>query len=193
MILNMYKGFTTWPNGWHWWKALILKSSAPPLCCMMLRGPPPEQKPWAVHHHTSAEFAGQVLQAEHWPDDRIAAVQHCIRAHRFRDVTEPPATIEARVLFDADKLDVLGAIGVARVIAYASLAGKPFYAEPSQHFLQTGEKEAGEPHSAYHEYLFKLSKSRTACSRRKPAALPLTGMSICGIFQRLQDELLGSR
>ncbi len=30
--------------------------------------------------------------------------------------------------------------------------------EPSQHFLDTGEKEPGEPHSAYHEYLFKLCK-----------------------------------
>src|SRR5512133_4055947 len=36
------------------------------------------------HHHQSADFAGQVLEAEGWSRERIAAVQHCIRAHRFR-------------------------------------------------------------------------------------------------------------
>jgi uncharacterized protein len=112
----------------------------------------------ASHHHASAQFAGQVLAAEGWPAERIAAVQHCIRAHRFRDRTEPPATIEAKILFDADKLDVLGAIGVARVVAYSALDGQPFYAQPSEAFLQTGQEEPGEPHSSYHEYLFKLRK-----------------------------------
>jgi|YNPNPStandDraft_1061719.scaffolds.fasta_scaffold11341_2 uncharacterized protein len=108
------------------------------------------------HHLTSAEFAGQVLRTEGWAEERIAAVLHCIRAHRFRDDHEPPRTMEAKVLFDADKLDVLGATGIERAIAYAILAGQPVYAEPSQTFLTTGRKEPGEPHSAYHEFLFKL-------------------------------------
>ena len=110
------------------------------------------------HQHASAEFARQVLESEGWPEEKIAAVQHCIRAHRFRDGSEPPRTLEAKILFDADKLDVLGAIGIVRVVAYAVIAGQPVYAEPSAHFLETGEKEPGEAHSSYHEYLFKLSK-----------------------------------
>lgn len=112
----------------------------------------------ASHHHTSAEFAAQVLRSEGWPVERIAAVQHAIRAHRFRDQSEPPQTLEARILFDADKLDVLGAIGVARTIAYAVLDGQPVYAQPSELFRQTGQREPGEPHSSYHEYIFKLKK-----------------------------------
>ena len=112
----------------------------------------------ANHHFAASDFAAEVLQAEGWPEERIAAVQHCIRAHRFRDHREPPGTLEARVLFDADKLDVLGAIGVARAVAYATLAGEPVFASPSARFLQSGEEESGEPHSAYHEYLFKLRK-----------------------------------
>jgi len=108
------------------------------------------------HHHASAEFARQVLEAEGWSAECIAAVQHCIRAHRFRDNLEEPQTLEAKVLFDADKLDAIGAIGVARAIAYAARKGMPAYAPPSENFLQTGQEEAGEPHSAYHEYLFKL-------------------------------------
>lgn len=109
----------------------------------------------AEHHHASAEFAAQILATENWQSARIAAVQHCIRAHRFR-ATESPQTLEAKILFDADKLDVIGASGVARTIAYAVQAGQPAYAPPSARFLATGEKEPNEPHSAYHEYLFKL-------------------------------------
>jgi uncharacterized protein len=111
-----------------------------------------------AHQHASSAFAAQVLQAEGWPSERIAAVQHCIRAHRFRDDTEPPQTLEARVLFDADKLDVLGAVGVARTIAFDVVVGQPIYAEPSPQFISTGVEQPGEPHSSYHEYLFKLSK-----------------------------------
>lgn len=112
----------------------------------------------AGHHIQSAQFAGTVLAEKGWPDERIEAVQHCIRAHRYRGGWEKPETIEAKVLFDADKLDVIGAIGVARVIGYAALAGQPFYVEPSRQFLETGKETSREPHSAYHEYLFKLAK-----------------------------------
>lgn len=111
-----------------------------------------------THHLASAEFARQVLSEEGWPKDRVEAVLHCIRAHRFRDNSEPPQTLEAKVIFDADKLDVLGAIGAMRCVAYAALDGQPLHAEPSPRFLASGEPEPGEPHSPYHEFLFKLSK-----------------------------------
>ena len=110
------------------------------------------------HHQASAEFARQILQAEGWPDERILQVEHCIRAHRFRDESEQPQTIEAKVLFDSDKLDVIGAIGIARTIAFDVVVGQPIYAEPSEQFLRTGQKIEGEQHSSYHEYLFKLKK-----------------------------------
>jgi uncharacterized protein len=53
---------------------------------------------------------------------------------------------------------VIGAIGVARTIAFDVVVNQPIYVEPSVRFIETGEKEPGEPHSSYHEYLFKLSK-----------------------------------
>lgn len=107
------------------------------------------------HHIASAEFAAQVLADEGWPQERIAAVQHCIRAHRYRK-EDIPESLEAKVLFDADKLDVIGAVGVVRALVYAFQAGAPAYTQPSGQFLEHGKTQEGEPHSAYHEYLFKL-------------------------------------
>ncbi len=146
----------------------------------------------ANHHHSSAEFAAAVLRAEGWPAARIAAVQHCIRAHRFRDNSEPPATLEARILFDADKLDVIGAIGAARTIAYAVLDGQPVYAQPSQRFLRTGEKEPGEPHSSYHEYLFKLSKIKDRLFTPTARALAAERDAyLAEFYRRLGAEMQG--
>ncbi|OGO29841.1 MAG: hypothetical protein A2Z16_13165 [Chloroflexi bacterium RBG_16_54_18] len=116
------------------------------------------------HQHTSSEFAAQILQQEGWQAERISAVQHCILAHRFRDESEQPQTLEARVLYDADKLDAIGAVGVARALAFALQAGQPLYASPSNKFSECGQLEPGEPHSAFHEYLFKLRKLKASLS-----------------------------
>jgi len=146
------------------------------------------------HQHASADFARRVLQTEGWPEEKIAAVQHCIRAHRFRDDSEPPRTLEAKILFDADKLDVLGAIGIVRVVAYAIVAGQPIYAEPSARFLATGEKEPGEAHSSYHEYLFKLSKIKDRLHTSTARALAEDRHRfLAGFYSRLAAEDSGEQ
>lgn len=108
------------------------------------------------HHLLSAVFAGEVLVEYGWSAENIQAVQHCIRAHRYRDERENPQTIEAKCLFDADKLDSIGAFGTARAIAVSVEKGLPFYIQPSEQFRKTGKLLEGEPHTAYHEYWFKL-------------------------------------
>jgi len=148
----------------------------------------------AEHHIASADFAGEVLAAKHWPEDKILAVQHCIQAHRFRSQDEAPQTLEAQVLFDADKLDVLGAIGAARTIAYAALDGEPAFAEPSDTFLKTGKKEPGEPHSSYHEYLFKLSRVKDRMFTPSGKALAEARHAfLVGFYEQLQAEVRGER
>jgi uncharacterized protein len=144
------------------------------------------------HHLASAEFAGQILLAETWPKARITAVQHCIRAHRFRDDNEQPTSLEACVLFDADKLDAIGAVGAARAIAYAVQAGQPAYAPPSERFLQTGQLQPGERHSAYHEFIYKLrglkNRMYTPSGRRLAAERHLF---MENFFARLAAETAG--
>lgn len=146
------------------------------------------------HHHASAEFARRVLEREGWPPERIAAVQHCIRAHRFRDNSEPPQSLEAQVLFDADKLDVIGAIGAARTIAYSAVVGQPVFSEPSPQFLQTGARVSGEPHSSYHEYLFKLKWIKDRLFTHTARAIAEERHRFMAeFFSRLADEERGIR
>lgn len=156
-------------------------------------GAAPDHAARADHHHVSAEFAAQVLAAEGWEAERIAAVQHCIRAHRYRG-TEKPASLEAKILFDADKLDVLGAIGAARVIGYAALANMPWYVPPSAQFLETGKEIEGEPHSAYHEHLFKLRKVPGRMFTATAQAIAAERLKYLDeFFERLIDEWNGRR
>lgn len=146
------------------------------------------------HHLRSAELAGRVLAEKGWSAERIQAVQHCIRAHRFRDDREPPATIEAKCIFDADKLDVLGAIGAIRVVVYAALAGTPFFTQPSDKFMTTGKEEPGELHSAYHEYLFKLRKIQSRLYTATAKALAADrSRYLDEFFIQLQAEIKGER
>lgn len=148
----------------------------------------------AEHHLASAEFAGEILGKKGWPPEKISAVQHCIRAHRFRGKEDQPETIEAKVLFDADKLDVLGAIGAARTIAYAALDGKPAYAEPSDRFLETGEKLPEETHSSYHEFIFKLRHVRDRMFTASGKALADERHAfLLKFYEQLQAEVRGER
>lgn len=152
---------------------------------------PGKQGERAAHEQASADFAHQVLQEEGWPPERIAAVEHCIRSHRFRS-SEPPATLEAEILFDADKLDVMGAFGAARTIGFAIQGGVPIFAEPSTCFVETGKTEPGEPHSAYHEYLFKLRHVRERLHTEPARRLAeQRHAALCSFFKQLAAEARG--
>jgi uncharacterized protein len=70
----------------------------------------------------SAEAAGRLLRAHFtgFPEDKIEGVQHAILAHSF-SAGIPPETYEAKVLQDADRIEALGAIGIARTFYTAGL------------------------------------------------------------------------
>lgn len=83
-----------------------------------------------------AEHAALVLRAEGWLPSRIDAIAYCIRVHGFsRGIV--PDTLEARVLQDADRLDAIGAIGVARCFATATAMKSAFY-HPDDPFGRSG-------------------------------------------------------
>lgn len=74
------------------------------------------------HAKWGAEKAGEILKDEGYGEEFIQEVQHCIRSHRYSKDPEP-ATLEAKVLSDADNLDALGATGIARTFTYGGEHG----------------------------------------------------------------------
>ena len=73
--------------------------------------------PSKCHAKVGSEMAYQFLRGLGWPEEQCKHVKHCILVHRFTDHILPE-TIEAKILFDADKLDVIGALGIARTLQY---------------------------------------------------------------------------
>ena len=78
------------------------------------------------HAILGAELAEEILRDLDYSERKIRQVKHCIASHRFRSDNEPRTT-EAKILFDADKLDVLGAIGIARSFIIAGHFGERVY------------------------------------------------------------------
>ncbi len=141
------------------------------------------------HHLRSAARAREILR--HEPSDFVDAVVHCIEAHRFR--TGPsPRTLEAQVLHDADKLDAIGAIGVARAFAYAGYHGNRLWAplaEVCQH-----PAPSGEAYTPVHEFWHKLQ--HLAQRLYTPTARRIAKERhafMVAFFQRLDQECQGEK
>ena len=96
-----------------------------------------------------------VLTSMGYPQEFAEHVRQCIRTHRFRR-NDPPASIEAKILFDADKLDVTGALGIARTLMYKGNMTEPIYTKLSDGTICDGTGETGP--SFFREYKFKLEK-----------------------------------
>ncbi len=69
------------------------------------------------HAVIGAEMAEEILKELNCVENKIKHIKDCILSHRYRNSYEPK-TIEAKILFDADKLETVGAIGAARVFAW---------------------------------------------------------------------------
>lgn len=115
----------------------------------------PEQlaDPRVDHASHGADKAHAFLMENGFAQDFCEHVRRCIRTHRFRK-TEPPASIEAKILFDADKLDVSGAIGIARTLEYNGETGRPIYTRDNQGDISDGTGDTAD--SFFREYKFKL-------------------------------------
>lgn len=108
------------------------------------------------HAEIGAELAEPMLRELGYSDDDRVAICHCIRAHRFRGRTAPES-LEAKILFDADKLDSIGAIGIGRAFLFAGQIGARLHNAEQDH--NTTAAYSGED-TAYREFQVKISRVR---------------------------------
>lgn len=144
----------------------------------------------AVDHAVrGAEVASGLLRSWGLPEAKIAAITHCIRTHRFRNNLEPE-TLEARVLFDADKLDSIGAVGIGRAFLFAGEVGAKLH-NPDADIAQT--RPYTEEDTAYREFMVKLRhvKDRILTAEGRRLAEERHAFML-DFFERLNREVKGA-
>ncbi|MDQ7096013.1 HD domain-containing protein [Desulfosporosinus sp. PR] len=105
-----------------------------------------------THAESSAGLAVNILRKTGYSEEIIIKVKEAIIAHS-REAGYEPETLEAKILYDADKLDFVGAIGLGRLFTLGGVQGWPLIGETScESFYQ--DKIRG-----YHEHLFTKTAS----------------------------------
>jgi len=142
------------------------------------------------HAEKGARLAACIVGGLALTSQQKENVLHCIRSHRYRG-SHKPGTVEARVLFDADKLDAIGAIGVARAFLFAGEVGAR---------LHSGDIniESTAPYSiddtGYREFKVKLCKIKDRILTREGQKLAVDRHRIMvEFFNRFLDEYEGKR
>ena len=74
----------------------------------------------------SAKLSEKILKENNFFDDEIKIISDAIKEHSFSK-GKIPSSIEGKILQDADRLDAIGAIGIARAFAYGGSKGSPLY------------------------------------------------------------------
>ncbi len=140
------------------------------------------------HAQWGAREAAKILKKYCLDEKIIVAVCEAIAAHRFRN-NKVPKTPEARCLYDADKLDALGAVGIGRAFLFAGEVGARLH-NPEVDIDKT--QPYGPEDTAWREFVVKLS-------RIKDSMLTKTGRRMAEerhrfmeeFFRRLTDEVEG--
>ena len=142
------------------------------------------------HAAAGARLAREILRRHGAGASLVRRVADCVRRHRYRGEARP-VTREAKLLFDADKLDSLGAVGVGRAFLFAGEVGAR---------LHTGAAAAkrarayGRGDTAHREWLVKLrhlpGRMLTPAGRRLAAE---RAAYTAAFFERLAAEAAGRR
>jgi len=118
------------------------------------RSPRNNNNPAICHAEKGAEMAQNILPSFPFSTAQKQNIIHCIAAHRYRKAPEPE-TLEARVVFDADKLDAIGAIGIARAYLFAGELGARLHSPD----IDVEQQPAYSEHdTGYREYRVKLRR-----------------------------------
>lgn len=109
------------------------------------------------HAEKGAMMARELLSEFEIDNEEINKIVHCIETHRFRG-NKIPVSKGAKVLFDADKLDSIGAVGIGRAFLFAGEIGAKLH---NQNVDIDKTESYSKEDTAYREYMVKLRKVRS--------------------------------
>ncbi len=140
------------------------------------------------HAEEGVRIAKSMVESLPLSQEQKQNIIHCIRSHRFRG-NHTPQTQEARVLFDADKLDAIGAVGVARAFLFAGEVGAALH-NPEISIEQTRPYSKND--TGFREYTVKLSKiaKRILTAEGRKLARKRHGFMVT-FFNRFLEEYEG--
>jgi len=105
------------------------------------------------HAEEGAKIAGEILEKTDFPKEKIVHVCECIRVHRFSKGLKAE-TKEAMIIQDADRLDALGAIAIARIFAYGGKKGRIMHLPD----IKPRENSDGESKTSFIHFYEKILK-----------------------------------
>jgi uncharacterized protein len=135
----------------------------------------------------SAEAATQYLSGAGYPARYFDAIRHAIRAHSF-SAGIPCETIEAKVVQDADRLDSLGAIGIARCFTTTALMGRPYYHEADLFAENRALDDKSYAVDHFFVKLFQVSQTLQTASARMEGARRVAFMR--DYLKQLESEIV---
>ena len=108
----------------------------------------------ADHAELGAAMVPELLTPYDLPQEQVAHIAEAVRTHRYRG-GDRPATLEAEIVYDADKLDSLGAVGIGRAFLFAGKEGARLHNDAR---TALASEAYSVEDTAYREYLVKLRK-----------------------------------
>lgn len=126
------------------------------------------ENPKICHALAGAQKAYSFLTEHNFSEDFALQVKSCIETHRYRQ-NNPPRCIEAKILFDADKLDAVGALGIARTLIYKGRVSEPLYSLTNEGNVSDGTGDTSP--SFFQEYKYKLEELYAHFYTQKAAEL----------------------
>lgn len=149
------------------------------------------------HAILGSEIAEGILRNLKFEEEKIEKIKHCIATHRFRTGNEPK-TIEAKILFDSDKLDIIGASGIARTFMLAGQFRQRLTANESlENYLGSNTVENGRvkdisKHTPFIEYEVKFKKIPDKLYTKKAREIGKERLEFMEMyFNRLKSEIKG--
>jgi len=145
------------------------------------------------HAILGSEMAEDILRNLKYEEDKIEKIKHCIITHRFR-TDNRPKTIEAKILFDADKLDALGSIGIARCFMLAGQFGQSLSVKNpiDTNTSDNGRLKDVSKHSPFIEYEVKFKKIPEKLHTKKAKEIGIERLKFMDdFFKRLDLEIEG--